>query len=76
MSRVLLLAYHFPPLGGPGTQRALKLVRYLPALGHDPAVVTGPGASAVRNHSYATAATMSTISATSTLPTSELRQYT
>jgi len=27
---VLLVTYHFPPLGGSGVQRALKLARYLP----------------------------------------------
>lgn len=45
MSRPLVLAYFFPPLGGPGTQRSAKLVRDLPALGHEPVVVTGPGVS-------------------------------
>lgn len=29
-SRVLLVAYHFPPIAGSGVQRALKLARYLP----------------------------------------------
>lgn len=43
MSRVLFLAYHFPPIGGAGVQRSAKFVRYLPELGCDPLVVTGPG---------------------------------
>jgi len=30
---VLFVAYHFPPLGGSGVQRALKLARYLPDAG-------------------------------------------
>jgi hypothetical protein len=45
MSRVLFLAYHFPPLGGPGTQRSIKFATHLPALGHAPLVITGPGVS-------------------------------
>jgi glycosyltransferase involved in cell wall biosynthesis len=43
MRRVLFLAHHFPPLGGGGVQRALKFARYLPELGYEPVVVTGPG---------------------------------
>lgn len=46
--RVLLLAYHFPPVGGGGTQRSLKFARYLPELGYDVSVVTGPGTSSGR----------------------------
>jgi glycosyltransferase involved in cell wall biosynthesis len=41
--RVLVLAYYFPPIGGGGVQRTLKFCRYLPELGWDPVVVTGPG---------------------------------
>lgn len=43
MQRVLFLAYHFPPVGGAGVQRTVKFVRYLPASGYQPVVVTGPG---------------------------------
>jgi glycosyltransferase involved in cell wall biosynthesis len=32
---VLLVSYHFPPIGGSGVQRALKLARYLPDHGWD-----------------------------------------
>ncbi len=42
--RVLLVAYYFPPSGGPGVQRVLKFVRYLPDFGWDPAVLTVSGA--------------------------------
>jgi hypothetical protein len=42
MKRVLVLAYHFPPGGGPGVQRAVKFIRYLPEFGFEPVVVTGP----------------------------------
>lgn len=30
---VLLISYHFPPMGGSGVQRATKLAKYLPACG-------------------------------------------
>ena len=40
MRRVLYIAYYFPPAGGPGVQRSLKFVRYLPAYGWLPTVVT------------------------------------
>ena len=48
MRRVLALAYHFPPIGGAGVQRSVKMVRYLPEGGWDPVVVTGPGTAAGR----------------------------
>lgn len=38
--RVLVVAYAFPPAGGPGVQRVLKLVKYLPELGFEPLVLT------------------------------------
>jgi glycosyltransferase involved in cell wall biosynthesis len=38
--RVLIVSYYFPPSGGPGVQRVLKFVRYLPEFGWDPAVLT------------------------------------
>lgn len=40
MRRVLLISYVFPPTGGAGVQRALKLVKYLPAFGWEAVVVT------------------------------------
>ena len=46
--RVLVLAYHFPPLGGGGVQRNAKFVRYLPDHGYDPVVITGPGGASDR----------------------------
>lgn len=42
--RVLIVAYYFPPSGGPGVQRVLKFVKYLPEFGWDPAVLTVRGA--------------------------------
>lgn len=38
--RVLVVAYYFPPQGGAGTQRAAKLVEYLPRFGYEPVVIT------------------------------------
>lgn len=43
MRRVLLLAYHFPPVGGAGVQRTVKFARYLRDFGYDATVVTGSG---------------------------------
>jgi glycosyltransferase involved in cell wall biosynthesis len=40
MRTVLILAYYFPPMGLGGVQRVLKFVRYLPACGWRPVVVT------------------------------------
>jgi glycosyltransferase involved in cell wall biosynthesis len=40
MRRLLMIAFHFPPEGGSGTQRSLKFARYLPAWGWDVEVLT------------------------------------
>jgi len=41
VNRVLIVAYHFPPIAGSsGVLRALKLCRYLPENGFQPAVLT------------------------------------
>ena len=48
MSRVLVVAYHFPPIGGAGVQRNAKFARYLPELGYELVVVTGPGGDGSR----------------------------
>ncbi len=40
MKNVLIIAYYFPPSGGPGGQRVLKHVRYLPEFGWRPVVLT------------------------------------
>lgn len=37
---VLMVAYYFPPAGGPGVQRVLKFAKYLPEFGWMPAVLT------------------------------------
>lgn len=41
--RVLMIAHHFPPAGGSGSNRALAFARYLPAFGWRPTVVTPQG---------------------------------
>ncbi|MBS1118356.1 MAG: hypothetical protein H6Q90_584 [Deltaproteobacteria bacterium] len=38
--RVLLVAYAFPPVGGAGVQRMLKLAKYLPRNGVTPSILT------------------------------------
>jgi glycosyltransferase involved in cell wall biosynthesis len=41
MNRLLMVAYHFPPLAGSsGIQRALRFAQHLPALGWQPTVLT------------------------------------
>lgn len=40
--RVLMIAHHFPPAGGSGSNRALAFARYLPEYGWTPTVLT-PG---------------------------------
>jgi glycosyltransferase involved in cell wall biosynthesis len=43
--RALIVSYAFPPVGGAGVQRMLKLVKYLPAHGVEPSVLTVRDAS-------------------------------
>jgi glycosyltransferase involved in cell wall biosynthesis/SAM-dependent methyltransferase len=38
--KVLMVAYAFPPIGGPGVQRTLKFVKYLRDFGWEPIVLT------------------------------------
>lgn len=40
MKNVLIVAYYFPPSGGPGVQRVLKYVQYLREFGWEPTVLT------------------------------------
>ncbi len=40
MKKVLIVTYYFPPSGGPGVQRVLKFVKYLPEFGWQPVVLT------------------------------------
>ncbi|MFN8368018.1 MAG: hypothetical protein U0Y96_12360 [Candidatus Kapaibacterium sp.] len=40
MKNLLIVAYYFPPSGGPGVQRVLKNVQYLPQFGWNPIVLT------------------------------------
>ena len=43
MKKVLVISYYFPPSGGPGVQRVLKFVKYLPQFGWEPIVLTVDG---------------------------------
>jgi Glycosyltransferase Family 4 len=48
--RVLMIAYHFPPLAGSsGIQRTLRFVRYLPEFGWEPIVLTAHPRAYERN---------------------------
>lgn len=40
MKSVLVIAYYFPPSGGPGVQRVLKYIQYLREYGWQPVVLT------------------------------------
>jgi glycosyltransferase involved in cell wall biosynthesis/cephalosporin hydroxylase len=40
--RALIVAFHFPPIGGGGVQRSVKFTRYLPEFGVEPVVLTVP----------------------------------
>jgi glycosyltransferase involved in cell wall biosynthesis len=40
LKKVLIITYYWPPSGGPGVQRALKFVKYLPEFGMAPVVLT------------------------------------
>ena len=43
--RVLIIAYYWPPAGGPGVQRWLKFTKYLPDCGWQPTMVVPLGAA-------------------------------
>jgi hypothetical protein len=40
MKKVLMVAYHYPPIGGGGVFRTLKFTKYLPQFGFRPYVLT------------------------------------
>ena len=40
MKKILIITYYWPPSGGPGVQRWLKLSKYLPEFGYDPIIIT------------------------------------
>jgi glycosyltransferase involved in cell wall biosynthesis len=48
LKKVLVVAYHYPPLGGGGVFRTLKFTKYLPKFGYQPYVLT------VKNPMYGT----------------------
>lgn len=47
LKRILILAYYFPPLGGVGAHRPVKLAKYLRDFGYEPIIVTGPATGSV-----------------------------
>jgi len=54
MPKFMLISYVFPPSGGAGVQRALKLVKYIVRHGWQPVVITPQNASSpVQDDSYA-----------------------
>jgi len=40
MNKVLIISYYWPPAGGPGSQRIVKLAKYLPDFGWEPVILT------------------------------------
>jgi glycosyltransferase involved in cell wall biosynthesis len=48
MRKLLMHSYHFPPVGGSGAQRPLKMVRSLAEHGYRAVVLTGGGATSDR----------------------------
>lgn len=40
MRKVLIITYYWPPAGGPGSQRMVKLAKYLPKFGWQPVILT------------------------------------
>lgn len=44
MKRVLIITYYWPPSGGSGVQRWLKMSKYLPAFGWQPVIYTAENA--------------------------------
>src|SRR5712692_6609314 len=49
--RVLMIAHHFPPAGGSGSNRALAFARYLPEYGWEPIVITPAESFAIHRDS-------------------------
>ena len=45
LKKVLIIAYYWPPAGGPGVQRWLKFTKYLPAEGWKPTLLVPYGAA-------------------------------
>src|SRR4051794_2923653 len=43
MTRILFIAYHFPPVGGGSVQRSVRFTQLLPEHGYEPVVLTCPG---------------------------------
>ena len=48
MKRVLIITYYWPPSGGSGVQRWLKMSKYLPENGWQPVIYTAENAECDR----------------------------
>jgi glycosyltransferase involved in cell wall biosynthesis len=48
VTKILLIAHYFPPVGGAGVQRTVKFIKYLPLHGFFPIVLTGTGKNGSR----------------------------
>ncbi|HZK49472.1 MAG TPA: glycosyltransferase [Thermoleophilia bacterium] len=51
MNKLLMILNEFPPIGGSGVQRSTKFVKYLPAVGYAPYVVTRAYSGGLRDES-------------------------
>ena len=51
MKKVLIISYHFPPMGGGGVMRALKFSKYLPQFGWIPIILTANSSPLFRDES-------------------------
>jgi glycosyltransferase involved in cell wall biosynthesis len=45
IKQILVISYHFPPIGGAGAQRPARLAGHLASHGYRSTVITGPGAA-------------------------------
>ncbi len=61
----MLLSYHFPPIGGAGVQRSVKLTKHLREFGYETVVIAGPAEQTSRwtpvDHSLVTEVPAETI---------------
>ena len=48
MTRVLFVAYYYPPIGGAGAQRPARFAAHLPEHGCEPSILTGQGTASGR----------------------------
>lgn len=51
MNKVFMIAYQYPPMGGPGVQRTLKFTKYLRDFLWEPVVITGNNGGSISDES-------------------------